>query len=87
MLCWLAARSRRPQELLHSLMRQAEQLAHVADAQLEVSIERLGSLDGRSLRALGTLVEVDGVGSMDEVYARIRGAVRSLDAGARIATA
>ena len=38
-------------------------------------------------RALGTLVEVDGVGSMDEVYARIRGAVRSLDAGARIATA
>ena len=38
-------------------------------------------------RALGTLVEVDGVGSMDEVYSRIRGAVRSLDAGARIATA
>ena len=38
-------------------------------------------------RALGTLVEVDGVGSMDEVYARIRGAGRSLDAGARIATA
>ena len=38
-------------------------------------------------RALGTRVEVDGVGSMDEVYARIRGAVRSLDAGARIATA
>ena len=38
-------------------------------------------------RALGTLVEVDGVGRMDEVYARIRGAVRSLDAGARIATA
>ena len=38
-------------------------------------------------RALGTLVEVDGVGSMDEVYVRIRGAVRSLDAGTRIATA
>lgn len=38
-------------------------------------------------RALGTLVEVDGVGSMDEVYARIRGAVRSLDAGARAASA
>jgi adenylate kinase len=38
-------------------------------------------------RTLGTLVEVDGVGSMDEVYARIRGAVRSLTAGARIASA
>ena len=31
-------------------------------------------------RALGALVEVDGVGSMDEVYARILGAVRSVDA-------
>jgi adenylate kinase len=38
-------------------------------------------------RELGTLVEVDGVGSMDEVYARIRGAVRSLDADALSATA
>jgi adenylate kinase len=31
-------------------------------------------------RALGALVEVDGVGTMDEVYARILGAVRSAHA-------
>ena len=38
-------------------------------------------------RTLGSLVEVDGVGSMDEVYGRIVGAIRSSGSQAAAATA
>lgn len=53
---------------------------------LRVYAEQTAPIVGH-FRERGALVEVDGVGAMDEVYARIVGAIKSLGSDARAATA
>ncbi len=77
-----------PHELLFERLAGRAQAEGRKDDNPETVRERLRVYEAQTapvvehFQALGELVEVDGVGGMDEVFARIVGAVRSIENGA-----